>query len=473
MGRSRARGFTLVEVVVAAGIAVVLGWLLLHVLTQILVTSRLQAARDAEQSTVGKLVDDLTSEEDDAWAIYTPPSDVFGKSNADGHEVDFYTRDAQQRPYFWAYDYDSATRTLVRYRTGAIGGSPLQDVAFTGVTGFYAHTYPLTALQDPSTPVYSPLYNGAALQNGIVKFYAAAAPWIQGGNNITYVHITSATLRRDLQLVTNTAPTGFTVVLNYTPSPSPTPPGFKTWPANLQLATSGEHIGTSSRGQPCFAVGRNAANTSFDGSLDSNVASALGVYVDGNGCEVDANGTPLTQPVIVAWEPSGTSETFNIRGNACSVAGFGPWMPASGTGARVLLMANSTAPGACTISLSDGIATQTPEPDTGLVGINVTGVCPSGASRLGNGQQCFATMTFTPPKGCGEDGNPVILIAYSYSVTPSGAALIDPTTGIVTSSSSAPFMVTGNFKYAYEVYSRFYNGCVSRNYTTTSNWSFN
>src|SRR5581483_6591004 len=70
------RGFTLLETLVSVAVAVLLAWLLFHVLTQALLTSRLQSARDSEQSTVNQLVDNLTTEEDDAWAIFVPPNDV-------------------------------------------------------------------------------------------------------------------------------------------------------------------------------------------------------------------------------------------------------------------------------------------------------------------------------------------------------------------------------------------------------------
>jgi hypothetical protein len=250
VGRWHARGFSLVETVIAAAIAVVLAWLLFHVLAKMLLAGRLQSARDLEQSTIAQLVDNLTTEEDDAWAIYVPPSDVFGASNSDGHEVDFFARDAKQQPYFWAYAYDAATHSVKRYRLSAPGGTPTLDVTFSGITSFLAQTYPVTALQDASTPIYSALYNGAALKSGIVHFYAGM-PWIAGGNNITYVHIEGQTLKRDLQLVTQTAPSGFTVVLNYTPSPSPVPtatPGVPSvWPPAIVFAPAGKTIAYNSR----------------------------------------------------------------------------------------------------------------------------------------------------------------------------------------------------------------------------------
>src|SRR5690348_17742539 len=97
VGRSHARGFSLFEIVITVAISVVVGWLLFHALAQLLLAGRQQGARDLELSTIAQLTDKLTTEEDDAWAIYVPPADVLGKSNADGHEVDFFARDGKEQ----------------------------------------------------------------------------------------------------------------------------------------------------------------------------------------------------------------------------------------------------------------------------------------------------------------------------------------------------------------------------------------
>ncbi|HKU69175.1 MAG TPA: hypothetical protein VJP85_15490 [Candidatus Baltobacteraceae bacterium] len=239
MGPLHARGFSLLETVIAVAIAVLIGWLLVFVLAHLLRAGRLQSARDLEQRTIVQLSDAIATEEDDAWAIYVPPSDVLGKPNSDGHEVDFFTRDGKQQPYFWAYNYDASAQTVRRYRFASPGGAATLDVEYAGIVRFSAHTYRVTALQDANTPIYSALYDGAALQSGIVRFYPGL-PWIAGGNNITYVQFAGATMRRDLELVTQTAPSGFTVVLNYTPSPSPTPSSApKVWPAAIVFAAPG------------------------------------------------------------------------------------------------------------------------------------------------------------------------------------------------------------------------------------------
>jgi type II secretory pathway pseudopilin PulG len=217
--KSSWRGFTLVEVVVALGIAVMLNLLLLRVTVPALRVLALQTAREGSRSAMDLLVDRLRIDVDSAWAIFTPPADALGHSNDDGHEVAFFMRDGSGRAYFWSYTYDRESQTVTRYLYRSIGAPPTADERYTGLTQFTSHTYPVTALQDPKTAVYSPLYDGAHLTAAAVTFFGAAHAEVAGGNAITLVQMRAPALARDLALVTRTAPTGFTIVLEYTPAP--------------------------------------------------------------------------------------------------------------------------------------------------------------------------------------------------------------------------------------------------------------
>ncbi len=263
---------------------------------------------------MAQLTDSLTSEEDDAWAIYVPPNDVTGATNADGHEVDFFTRDGKQQPYFWAYSYDATAHTLHRYRFAAPGGAVTSDVDYANITKFYAHTYPITALQDPAAAIFSSLYAGAALQSGVVHFYPSM-PWIAGGNDITYVHVEGPTLKRDLELATRSAPSGFTVVLNYTPSPAPssTPGALSVWPPAVRYPVSGTMLASSSAvptlaervnalfgGGIARAAGCGTAIAYADATFARALANATDPYdatvtTDGSGC--------MSSSVISLYEP--------------------------------------------------------------------------------------------------------------------------------------------------------------------------
>jgi prepilin-type N-terminal cleavage/methylation domain-containing protein len=279
----RSRGFTLIEVVVALGISVVLGYFLLRTTGALLHWSALQAQRNTEHAAIAQLEDRWDAEERSAWAIFTPDADVNGASNADGHELDFFTRDAKSQSYFWAYNYDPAHQTLTRYLYGAPGGTPTAADTYSGITTFYAHTYPVTALQDPSSKIYSPLYEGAHLTAGAVRFYGASKPDIAGGNQITYVRIEGPTLIREVELATDTAPSGFTVVLQYTPSPADTPevsPSPDTTPVALPTPQATAQAGAMPTPAPApLLVWPAAVRYAISGTqlASANVAPRIGM----------------------------------------------------------------------------------------------------------------------------------------------------------------------------------------------------
>jgi prepilin-type N-terminal cleavage/methylation domain-containing protein len=217
------RGFSLLETVVAVAVVTVIGFFVLSALAQALRWNASFAQHRMAETAIGSLADRLEAEEDSAWAIFTPPFDAYGSSNADGHEVDFFFRDAQNRAHFIAYSYDRTEHRIQRLLYAKAGGAPTADDApISGIDDFFARTYPVTALQDPGSPVYSDLYSAAGLHPAQVRF-DRTQPWIAGGNQITYVRLRSAQINREFQLSTQTAPGGFTIILRYTPAPSNSP----------------------------------------------------------------------------------------------------------------------------------------------------------------------------------------------------------------------------------------------------------
>jgi len=217
------RGFSLLETVAAVAVVTVIGLFVLSAIAQTLHWNAALAQRRSAQMAMGLLADRLEAEEDSAWAIFTPPLDVSGSSNADGHEVDFFFRDAQNRAHFTAYSYDKTEHRIQRMLYANPGGAPVADgPPVSGIDEFFARTYAVTALQDPGSLVYSDLYRSAELHPAQVRF-DPTQPWLAGGNQITYVRLGSAQSIRELQLSTQTAPSGFTIVLRYTPAPSSTP----------------------------------------------------------------------------------------------------------------------------------------------------------------------------------------------------------------------------------------------------------
>ena len=197
--------------------------LLLRVTVPALRAVAVQIAWDRSRSSLDLLTDRLRIDEDSAWAIFTPRTDVLGKANDDGHEVAFFMRDAFQRPYLWSYTYDGDSQTVTRYLYTAAAAPPTADERYTGVTQFSSRTYPVTALQDPSSAIYSPLYDDAHLSAAAVHFLGDVRPEVAGGNAITFVRMRAPGAAHDMELTTQTAPSGFTIVLQYTPAPQAAP----------------------------------------------------------------------------------------------------------------------------------------------------------------------------------------------------------------------------------------------------------
>ena len=129
MMKSSQRGFTLLETLLALGVMTAIGLFLFSTLAGVLRWNGAAAQRENAEASLGGFIDRLEAEEDTAWAIFTPPQDVHGKNNSDGHELDFFLRDARNRAHFWAYCYDRATLTLQRFVYSAPGSGAIAGAA--------------------------------------------------------------------------------------------------------------------------------------------------------------------------------------------------------------------------------------------------------------------------------------------------------------------------------------------------------
>jgi hypothetical protein len=172
----------------------------------------------AAEADLDRLTDRWYADAATAWAVFTPPNDVFGTSNADGHEFDLVTENSQRQPSFQAYRYDSAGKRLLEYTYGSPGSSPTATGDESdNISAFSAATYPATELQDASSPLYDPLFTGATIANAAVPLNLGSNAI--GGNQITRIHFAANRLDRTVLLSSATAPSNFTVILKYTPPP--------------------------------------------------------------------------------------------------------------------------------------------------------------------------------------------------------------------------------------------------------------
>lgn len=212
----------LFEVLIAAAIAFVLTWLLVRLASQtIFVTAHLDTRLTARSAT-DRLAERLESDAAGAWSIFVPDGDVFGTNNADAHELDFTTQDASHRTYWWAYNYTAAARRVTVYAYTP-GTPPIAGDVFEGITGFGAESHPVTDLGNPNSDIYDALFAGATVTPVDFDFgWSLSAA--NGGNRLTRVQLEASGVDRTILLSSATAPTHFTIVVEYTSPPATATP---------------------------------------------------------------------------------------------------------------------------------------------------------------------------------------------------------------------------------------------------------
>ncbi|MDQ2992758.1 MAG: prepilin-type N-terminal cleavage/methylation domain-containing protein [Candidatus Eremiobacteraeota bacterium] len=206
------RGFSLVEVLIAAGISVMLAAMLVVVAHAFIGWSHRASASGNAQAGFDRLEEPFTTESAGAWSVFVPATDVLGMSNADGHELDIATEDALRRPSFRASRYDAGAATLSEYVYGAPSDTPIAtgDVT-TGVTAF-------SAINGSASTLAGPLFANATIADADVPLQLGS-PEAIGGNRLTQIRVLIGTFEREMTLASATAPTSYTVVLRYTPAP--------------------------------------------------------------------------------------------------------------------------------------------------------------------------------------------------------------------------------------------------------------
>jgi len=327
--RKRESAFSLIETTAAIGIAVIIGFFLLATLRSALQWSTLLAQRNTENASLGAITDRLEADEDSAWSIFVPSNDVLGIPNGDGHEVDFFARDGLNRDYFWAYRFDNAARKVQRYLYEP-GRKPVQlGSSFGGITAFTAKSYELTDLQRPSSAIYSPLYAAGTLRAASVPFDDPKASSLTGGNAIVGLRITTPANGREMQLSTQTAPSGFTIVLNYTPPPNA---ALQIDPSEIVFTQTSPTGASNGKCTGTYAY-RNSGGRLLLDAGDARIGT------DANGCFDGPQGV-----IALASQPHYTGSFRYEAGSCANSLLFGAFSPSRGVATAHLPLGLKAAP---------------------------------------------------------------------------------------------------------------------------------
>jgi prepilin-type N-terminal cleavage/methylation domain-containing protein len=335
-------GFTLIEVLVAVAVFAAVGGALLFASAGFGRSLRQSAAVQAASTATATTVDALERDGRSSIAIFTPNADVADHANADGHEVDFYTRDASGSASFTAYCFKAAAAScssgqsvasvaLYRYAWGALpqnggGGATLSGTVAENVQSFSAKTVAASALLDPAQNPTSAAYFssiGVLHANDVAR--QTGYPGVLAGNRVTIVTLASAAGPRAIHLLAGSRPTRRQIVVaTYTPPPnalSVSAPGggssiaFANPLAPAQSITISEpNYGTRSTtpaqvytvvGTTC-ADNASAAPTSITPAPDGSGTGALAVQPD-----VKAQPAPVSCSVVVS-DNSAQTQTIAV-----------------------------------------------------------------------------------------------------------------------------------------------------------------
>ncbi len=214
----RQAGFTLIETLVGAAIAVIMIGGLVVLVDRMVVWANAANLRVNGSANAARLIERLSSDAAGAWAVFVPSTDILGQSNTDGHEIDFFSEDGAHRVYAWAYTFDASTKSVTRYAIVS-GGAPVAGDVIGDIDSLRATPASVSGLSSSASAAYDPLFASASATD--VPYTFSAMPSAIGGNRLVAVQLVASGVTRDVALASEDAPTTFTVVVNYTPSPAP------------------------------------------------------------------------------------------------------------------------------------------------------------------------------------------------------------------------------------------------------------
>jgi prepilin-type N-terminal cleavage/methylation domain-containing protein len=228
----RERGFTLIEILIAAAICLAIAVTSIGVIASLLRAARQSPSNAAGTMSFEQQIDALRSDAATSFAVFVPERDVHGNLNGGsghfGHEVDFYSKTDTGMPIFWAYDWDAQAKTLQRYDfdvVGHVGEADRQTGAIaqadhypptSGITSFSAQTLEATDLVGPKNAygsVIAPLLTGTVPRALPVGYDVGPVTRtdLYGGNTTVQIELSTSHETRTVHLATGALPSGFTI----------------------------------------------------------------------------------------------------------------------------------------------------------------------------------------------------------------------------------------------------------------------
>jgi type II secretory pathway pseudopilin PulG len=229
--RASEAGFSLIEILIAAGLFVVVSFGALEAVRQLLAATQHLASRHLAYESVERLSAQLRAEARSATSIAVPAVPSSGRDTC--VQVDFYTADAAG-PHFWSYrtfpnhaPSDPIPGDALERLAGSSPIAPCDPAQHGAIVGRSVRTFTattvtaasLTTHADPylggvtrDSPFAGPTVADASVSLGVRD--AVGAP-VSGGNALVEVRIANDDVARLVDLVVGVFPTGYTLQLVY------------------------------------------------------------------------------------------------------------------------------------------------------------------------------------------------------------------------------------------------------------------
>ncbi len=181
-----------------------------------------------EHGAVNTTLDQIATDAQHSRWVGIPSTDIYGASNTNGHEIDFYTVDSNKNPYFWAWYYDTNAQTLQKYTyTDPASRANLKTAGQQAwnITGFSAASLALSTITNAEL---SAIGVTSITPQNVGYGYTVS-------NNIIKIVLSTADEVVPLELAPAVGPTGFYEVVGTYLKPGPL-----TVTPTSQIATVGK-----------------------------------------------------------------------------------------------------------------------------------------------------------------------------------------------------------------------------------------